>query len=695
MKRPSLFLLAVSVFFLVFEAMSGATEPPRLDGWVLAYPTQPGGRLNSAAWGPDLCVAVGEQSRLMHSADGRGWEESTSPEAPPFNEWSDICYGNGRFVVVGGNHQVGAIATSTDGISWQAIEAGELGMLRSVSFGNGRFAAVGEHGVFGSADGLDWRKETSTPVLANLVYGNGMWLGTDGNGRSYRSEDLVSWTGSWSFPNFPLSRDQRGIAFGNGRFVIAGGYHEQGGGTSSSVIEWSTDGAVWLTGTTEDEDGMWGVQTDVAFANGCFVAVGASTQDVGYRSLRRSTDGTVWTRGTINFPHTVAGYLTGVAGRDGKPFVAVSTSGEILISPDGLAWELAADEPREYFTRLHSANGRHVALAGQQGFIGGPLGRALVFTSNDGFHWTPRPPALDEYGSGLAYGNGLWVITGDNGRILTSTDTVTWTDHSLPATTNDLRHLAFGNGRFVALSYARDRIYHSTDGSSWTMVDQPFGDGPGAGGANAIEFLNGRFRVVGNAGLVACSNDGLVWQSKTIHPSADFQSVAFGKGRLVLGGYDHYAVADGEGAFTVIAEEGDSIAPAGILYQAGWFVSSDLRVSRDGVHWSDSRGDGRFPFYSRWDHAIPAGNRLLACSGLEIRQVSFTPTMPSALPLAQGGAEFLTHSGDEHRVWTSIDLTSSSTLTPWRPGTGDYILVPGDMAAPRKFWWMETRPAVP
>lgn len=694
MRAPASLILLFAALWVGGGEKAHGLEPPGLSPWTLDYPSTPGSRLNAASWGPDGCVAVGAHHRILFSHEGTDWTEADPPAGSGSTEWTDVIHGAERFVAVGGDFLTGVVATSTDGKSWSTALSDHPAMLTSVVHTGGRFVAVGGESVISSADGLTWESHAPSPGLVDIAHGTGFWVGITGGGRSYRSEDLQQWSPTWSFPNFPSAHAQAAIAFGNGRFVIAGGYHSQGSGTSRSVLSWSLDGSAGRDAVLDDGEGLWGVLQDVTYANGRFIAVGSRTPNLGFRSLVHSVDGVTWTRGSVVFPHTVRGYVAGVAGASGRPFVAVSTTGEILISADGLDWALAAEEPREYFIRLHSADGIHVALAGQSGSIGGPLGKGMVFTSPDGSSWSARLPGLDEFYSGIAYGNGVWVATGDNGRILSSPDAVVWTDRSLPPTTQDLRLLAHGAGRFVALAAHRDRLYHSTDGITWTLVEQPFGDGPAASGANAIEFIDDRFWVVGDDGLVAWSEKGLSWHAESIHATADLRSIAFGKGRLVLGGSDHHAVAEGTGPFTVIAASGDDIAPNGIVYANGWFLSSDLRTSRDGVRWFRNPRSV-FPAYGHWDHAVFTGTHLIACEGLEIRSLPFESSMPEALALDGGGAEFLTHPATEYRIQTSMDLGEWENPTGWQPGTGDFIIAPRNAGVPRAFWRLETRPAAP
>ena len=64
--------------------------------------------------GTTRCVAVSSSSvaKMVYSDDGINWTQVTLNPAG----WSDICYGNGRFVAV--NASYGISAYSDDGINW-------------------------------------------------------------------------------------------------------------------------------------------------------------------------------------------------------------------------------------------------------------------------------------------------------------------------------------------------------------------------------------------------------------------------------------------------------------------------------------------------------------------------------------------------------------------------------------------------
>ena len=81
--------------------------------------------------------------------------------------------------------------------------------------------------------------------------------------------------------------------------------------------------------------------------------------------------------------------------------------------------------------------------------------------------------------NGVAYGNGIFVIVGDNGTILISENGITWNQEtSAYITTNNLLRVKFINGYFYATG-ENNSILSSTNGTQWTSLlnistDEPY-----------------------------------------------------------------------------------------------------------------------------------------------------------------------------------------------------------------------------
>lgn len=253
------------------------------------------GELNTAkvgdsAWrdivsGEGIYVMVGDSGAVAFSMDGRTWEHSYAGDA----DWKSVAWGNGRFLAAGysetaapgggKNLLTGYLAVSEDGKTW-TLENMPGYRWSDIAYGEGRFVATGSirkagmshsSGRFAwSDDGSRWTVEKAfSRDFPNLTYGKGMFVAIDG-GTCVYSHDGSEWS-SPEYSGFPNMDD---IVYGAGRFVAVSRF-----GTVMS----SDDGHQW-TGVLE-EDENW---NKAAFSGEHFFICGSSGL------LQVSRDGMAW-----------------------------------------------------------------------------------------------------------------------------------------------------------------------------------------------------------------------------------------------------------------------------------------------------------------------------------------------------------------------------------------------------------------
>jgi len=237
-----------------------------------------------------------------------------------------------------------------------------------------------------------------------------------------------------------------------------------------------------------------------------------------------------------------------------------------------------------------------------------------------GYTGAPTWTAVDLnriFGSGsiraITYGNGKYVAVGDDGKMATSTDGVTWT-----AVANNkfgkshIRAVAFGNNRFVA--GGDETIAYSTDGVTWTAViakpSDYIGDGLDAGSAKkpffagvfAIIFAGGKFVAGCAIGRMAISTDGITWtavpRENTDFGVASIFAIAYGNGKFVAVGDSNYyngiSTSTNGTKWTAVKDSkfGDncSFSIRGVAFGGNRFVAGSdngkISTSTDGVNWT-------------------------------------------------------------------------------------------------------------
>jgi hypothetical protein len=144
----------------------------------------------------------------------------------------------------------------------------------------------------------------------------------------------------------------------------------------------------------------------------------------------------------------------------------------------------------------------------------------------------------DHYNIGAAYGNGVFVIGGANGRIYRSEDSgESWTQVTGTGTSNTsifganaVYGMAYGNNVFVASGEASGMAYSEDDGKTWNVATYTQSKRYGR-----IRFLNGKFYAVGFSGAMASSTDGKTW-TDIILPSNNDEicDIEYGNGHYVI-----------------------------------------------------------------------------------------------------------------------------------------------------------------
>ncbi len=242
----------------------------------------------SVCYGDGKFVAGGASGKMAYSTDGVNWTAVTDSTFGNNTTIYSICYEKGKYVAVGGYRVSsmtittyhGKMAYSTDGVTWTSIDISAFGNYRiySICYGNGKFVAVGGRpdtiiqgtstGAGGkmaySIDGVTWTEVTNsyfeTSEIYSIYHGNGKFVAGGMSGKMAYSMDGVNWTEVDS----PFgSSSIHSTYYGNGNFIAGGG---------SGKMAYSSDGVTW----TAVADSAFGSSTilSVCYGNRKYVAVG-------------------------------------------------------------------------------------------------------------------------------------------------------------------------------------------------------------------------------------------------------------------------------------------------------------------------------------------------------------------------------------------------------------------------------------
>ncbi len=416
---------------------------------------------NSPYWGNEIAFGGAKFVRLrtyiwqvLVSDNGSEWISVNLP--PPESLTSggpeNLTYGNGLFLATRGNQT----AVSTNGLDWIQGPAQPTFVFLDSAAGAGTFVAVGETGtgsdvertrIFNSNDGLNWR--TNSLVLSNnlktVFFAGDLFIaaGDDGNLLSSRDGE------HWNSLSHASDNDFRALAVGAGKFIASG---EEG------LLYFSEDGENWV----QQETVLTNTIKKLVYGNGTLVAltsagVYASTNRttwqfthayaaeltfvnglfvlLGQGSLFVSTDAIDWTSNVV----PGSALLHSLAYGDGLYALIGSTltGDSILTSTNLLNWELRTNFSGSSFPHLAWGNGQFVGLGSE------------AIHSSDGVLWTKTPGLNGLAVDDMIFGGGYFVACGPDGRIFSSADGETWSEH-FSASQNRLRSLLYHEGAFWA-----------------------------------------------------------------------------------------------------------------------------------------------------------------------------------------------------------------------------------------------------
>lgn len=578
MNRRRLAILIWSFVAIIMFSLAKANADP-LGNWQWRSPLPQGNALNAIISGKDTVVAVGDTGTIMTSSDGMSWTVRPTPTSYDLN---GIAYGNDTFVAVGDS---GTILISPDGIEWTVQPSPISGTdLTGIAYGNNAFVAsgTGSRGVITSTDGVAWsyyglRSTYSDSInFFRITYSNNTfftmgwencsgWCNSTGDESPvvYSSPDGISWIGPLASSEYPsLAGDGYGVVFGNGVYLKTD-YWNDSVSVSSDAVTWtqvSLPSPSWDLGkiyfvhetfyvlggygymATSSDGVKWKVVTsrplqyikDITFGDGIWVAVGGT-------AISTSEDGVFWTLQytTSDTDHDLRGIAYG-----NNTLVAVGRNDTVLTSYDGKNWTQQISTTFRGFEDVSFGNGVFVGLT-----VGN--GRSTVMTSSNGKNWTEGVSGFG-FGSHITFGNGIFVAISPTspGLVHTSSDGMTWTAHNLGVSPSGISDIVFGNDIFVIVGSA-GFIFRSHDGVKWSSAQSVGIHHPNGGVSyedlNSVTFGDGAFVAVGGrvGGIIASSPDGINWSTRESITNQALTSVAYVNHTFMASYNIGISVADG------------------------------------------------------------------------------------------------------------------------------------------------------
>lgn len=242
-------------------------------------------------------------------------------------------------------------------------------------------------------------------------------------------------------------------------------------------------------------------------------------------------------------------------------------------------------------------------------------------SSPDGITWTLRTSQFGtDYIGSVAYAAGVFVAVGGNTtlKISTSPDGITWTARTPATGSGAFEGVAYGNGVFVAGGLSTNpHVETSPDGITWT--NRTFAWTNNTSSIAGVAYGNGVFIAVGVNGQISTSPTGTTWTQRTSRfvVGDTIYAIATGNGIIVAGGTGGKVSisTDGE-TWTLVETDFGAAAIYGLGYGNGIFVAAGtvtdnaIGTSADGTQWT-KRTSG----LSAGGRGVGFGNNLFLVSG--------------------------------------------------------------------------------
>lgn len=248
---------------------------------------------------------------------------------------------------------------------------------------------------------------------------------------------------------------------------------------------------------------------------------------------------------------------------------------------------ILAPETPYTFTSMTAPNaGIYFVAYGNGIYVALQQNTSPLLTSTNLTAWTAQSLGVTNYPNGLAFGNGLFVMSLRSENYRTSVDGLTWTARGIALTT-----VAFGNGFFLGRNNADSKWYKSTDGITFTLASSM---PAGLSGSTPLSFVNGYFYLIDATGKLARTADGITWETLystayTSNSSTLFRTVGSPNGTLlshhsgrVLQSFDNGATWTAYETFAGLAAS--AISAIGYVNGLFFLLQNDaVKYSIDGI----------------------------------------------------------------------------------------------------------------
>ncbi len=359
------------------------------------------------------------------------------------------------------------------------------GNIRYLTYVNERFVGLGNQGVVvSSTDGENWTRHSSVhPVLAKIVYANGIYLATATSEEIlYKSVDLESWT-----PTGPeyLSLDTDIYSHEN-QIVMTGRSDKPYSNSYNLGVYSSNDGISWHRETIYG----FGVSAGVIFGEDKYIVLSEGMK------ILSSPDGTNWEEETPSFDFDIGGRTPLSLHYESSTFVITGMGSMLATSVDGINWTgIDYPEPGRYLEDMY--------YDGEYFYF--PEFSGTIRKTADFVNWTSIATGESANLTLMEGALGSYVCVGKDRVFIQSSDLVSWTNQR-SGLEGDFDQVCHGDNTFVAFDTSQGTVITSDGGYEWEYT---YSGTPHAW--KTLAYFNGSFIVISADGYFIKSADGVFW----------------------------------------------------------------------------------------------------------------------------------------------------------------------------------------
>lgn len=545
--------------------------------------------------GNGLCVIVGEISFdkgtsapiFQYSSDTITWNDCILPSGiTSMNICKFVVFGNNIFIAF--PEMGGYTLTSIDGITWvSSTSINEMFQINYVWYVNNIFVISyrdsnsNTYGIMKSIDGLEWTICMSDLSEANsmtgLSYGNDTYMGCIYTGNSIiYSYNEIDWNIS---STLPVSAYWTTIIYGNGNFIIFS--------SNGSIAYVSPNTSEWV-GIDLYVQGIWNFSY---FNDNQFIVV-----DRRCRVILISEDGIKWSYSSIIGNSTNVNHMHYSNGN----YIGLSASTTLKIKKISSLDPSIAQQTQEVSLPF-SDQGQCITYA--FGYFITVFGNPFkIYYSQDGITWTLGYTSSTVYShtpSGLfCYGVDVLILLIKTSDLHDNTITtpmrsfngIDWENEVLESIPENISDICYGNGKFVATSWSGFNLYTSTDGISWTVINNVVVEN--GTDWESIAYGNGIYVILGwDTTSYAVSVDGITWEIHEFQAAgSSVVSITFGNG-VFCAFIDTLTYTSNNGLDWEICSVPPQSKDAWLIYYgANYFILVDttpiIYLSVDGLIWN-------------------------------------------------------------------------------------------------------------